>query len=106
MSRSSFIFAILGFAIVNGIFSPLLPQALAAVLIMGPAFFATSISLLFFFSSLLLATLTVMVAGVPAALYERFTGAEESNEVSIWIWLAGAAILTLPAVIQLLDLKF
>lgn len=106
MSRNSFIFAILGFAIVNGIFSPLLPQALAAVLIMGPAFFATSISILFFFSSLLLATLTIMVAGVPAALYERFTGAEESSAVSMWIWLAGAAIITLPAVIQLLDMKF
>jgi hypothetical protein len=99
MSKNSFVFAILSFAIVNGIFSPLLPQALAAVLIMGPAFFASSIGVLFFFSSLLLATLTIMVAGVPAALYERFTGAEESTEVSMWIWLAGTAIITLPAVV-------
>lgn len=105
MSKNSFIFAILGFAIINGIFSPLLPQALAAVLIMGPAFFATSISILFFFSSLLLATLTIMIAGVPAALYERVTGAEESSEASMWIWLACSALFTLPALIQFLDMN-
>ena len=31
--------------------------------------------------------------------YERATGAtEDSTEASLWIWLAGTAILTLPAV--------
>ena len=33
----------------------------------------------------------------PAAIYERVTGASELNSVSLWIWLAGTAILTLPA---------
>ena len=106
MSRNSFIFAIVGFAIINGMFSPLLPQALGAVLIMGPAFFATSISILFFFASILLATLTIMVAGVPAALYERATGASDSTQVSMWIWLACSGVLTLPAIIQFLDVGF
>ena len=106
MSRNSFIFAIVGFAIINGMFSPLLPQALGAVLIMGPAFFATSISILFFFASILLATLTIMVAGVPAALYERAPGASDSTQVSMWIWLACSGVLTLPAIIQFLDVGF
>ena len=84
----------------------LVPQALGAVLIMGPAFFATSISILFFFASILLATLTIMVAGVPAALYERATGASDSTQVSMWIWLACSGVLTLPAIIQFLDVGF
>ena len=42
---------------------------------------------------------TIIVAGIPAALYERFTGVtEDSTDVSLWIWLAGTALLTLPAI--------
>ena len=106
MSKNGFIVAIVGFAILNGMFSPLLPQAIGAVLIMAPAFFASSISLLFFVSSLLLSTLTIMLAGIPAALYERATGAEESTPISMWIWLAGVALLTLPALNQFLNIGF
>ena len=106
MSKNGFIVAIVGFAILNGMFSPLLPQAIGAVLIMAPAFFASSISLLFFVSSLLLSTLTIMLAGIPAALYERATGAEESTPISMWIWLAGTALFTLPALNQFLNIGF
>ena len=51
------------------------------------------------FSSLMVSTATIILGGIPAALYERFTGAkDDSTPVSLWIWLAGTAILTLPAV--------
>ena len=107
MTKNGFIVAIAGFAILNGMFSPfLLPLALGPVLIMAPAFFATSIGLLLFVSSLLLSTLTIMLAGVPAGLYERFIGAEDSTPASMWIWLAGTAFLTLPALFQLLRIGF
>ena len=106
MTKNGFIVAIVGFAILNGMFSPLLPQAIGAVLIMAPAFFASSISLLLFVSSLLLSTLTIMLAGVPAALYERAMGAEESTPTSMWIWLAGSALLTLPALNKFLEIGF
>ena len=47
----------------------------------------------------MLATATIILAGIPAALYERFVGAkDDSTEASLWIWLAGTAILTLPAI--------
>jgi hypothetical protein len=39
-----------------------------------------------------------VLAGIPAALYERYAGLKDSNAVSLWIWLAGTAILTLPAI--------
>ena len=45
----------------------------------------------------MVSTATVILGGIPAAIYERVTGASESNNASLWIWLAGTAILTLPA---------
>ena len=38
-----------------------------------------------------------MVAGVPAALYERLAG-EPKSTITGTIWLAGVVLLTLPAV--------
>ncbi len=47
----------------------------------------------------MVSTATIILGGIPAAIYERFVGAkDDSTEVSLWIWLAGTAILTLPAI--------
>jgi hypothetical protein len=43
-----------------------------------------------------------MIAGVPAALYERLMDAGKPSRVSGLIWLAAAILLTLPAVPHLL----
>jgi hypothetical protein len=48
-------------------------------------------------SALILSTLTLMVAGVPAALYERLAGVTKPA-ITGAIWLAGVVLLTLPAV--------
>ena len=107
MSKTAFIVAIVGLAILNGMFSPfLLALALGPVMIIAPAVFASSVGMLFFSSSILLATLTIMLAGVPAALYERFTGLENSTPASMWIWFAGTAIITLSAVFHFLGIGF
>jgi len=56
-------------------------------------------SLIFYFAALMLSTATIILAGIPAAIYERVVGAkEESNVISLWIWLAGTGLLALPAV--------
>jgi hypothetical protein len=52
------------------------------------------------------ATLTVMLGGVPAALYERATGATDSNLASMWIWLGVTALISLPGVILFLEIGF
>jgi hypothetical protein len=58
------------------------------------------------FSSLVVSTATIIVGGIPAAIYERYVGAkEDSTEISLWIWLAGTALLTLPAVGNFLEFK-
>jgi len=56
-----------------------------------------SLSLTLMFASLMVSTATIILGGIPAAIYERVTGASESGNVSLWIWLAGTAILALPA---------
>ena len=47
----------------------------------------------------MLSTATLIVAGIPAALYERYVGAkDDSTDTSLWIWLVGTALLAIPAV--------
>src|SRR5262245_35013137 len=48
-----------------------------------------------------IAILTLLIAGVPAAIYERIRGLRTSTPVSVGIWLAGAILLTLPAILVL-----
>jgi len=46
----------------------------------------------------MVSTGTIILGGIPAAIYERAVGAkDDSTEASMWVWLAGTAILTLPA---------
>ncbi len=97
MSTRSYVIAIALLATINGIFSPWLVGMFPFVFVLMPAFFLTSLSVLLFLSSILFATITLILGGIPAALYERWTGQTESSEVSMWLWLAGVGLLTLPA---------
>ena len=56
-----------------------------------------SLPLTLMFASLMVSTATIILGGIPAAIYERVTGASESTDVSLWIWLAATALLALPA---------
>ncbi|PJG54742.1 hypothetical protein CVM73_13915 [Bradyrhizobium forestalis] len=99
MSRSFYFIGIAFFGMINGIFNQLslIFTLLYAQMLAGPLLFG-SLSLTLMFASLMVSTATVILGGIPAAIYERVTGAAESNSVSLWIWLAGTAILSLPAV--------
>jgi hypothetical protein len=62
----------------------------------GPLF--GNLSLIAYFASLMLSTGTIILAGIPAAIYESHVGARgDSTETSLWIWLVGTAILAIPA---------
>ena len=98
MSRNFYYIGIAFFGMINGIFNQLwlifalvYVQTFAAPLLFG------SVSLTLMFASLMVSTATVILGGIPAAIYERVTGASDSNDVSLWIWLVGTALLTLPA---------
>ena len=100
MDRNLYYVAIAFFGMINGIFNQLwLLFALIHVQILAPTLLFGSVPLTLMFTSLMVSTATIVLAGIPAALYERFVGAkDDSTEVSMWIWLAGTALLTLPAI--------
>jgi hypothetical protein len=45
-----------------------------------------------------IAVVTLMLAGIPAALYERARGLQTSSTASIAIWLVATVLLTMPAI--------
>jgi hypothetical protein len=100
MNRNIYYIGIAFFGMVNGIFNQLaLLFALIHVQVLAPSLLFGSPSLTLMFSSLMVSTATIIIAGVPAAVYERLTGAKDDSTVtSLWIWLAGTALLTLPAI--------
>ena len=106
MSRNFYFIGIAFFGMVNGIFNQLwLIFALLYVQpLVGPLLFG-SVPLTLMFASLMVSTATVILGGIPAAIYERVTGASDSTNASLWIWLAGTGILTLPAVGNFFDIK-
>jgi hypothetical protein len=100
MERNFYYIGIAFFGMVNGLFNPILVLfALIHMQILAPALLFGSVPLTLLFSSLMVSTATIIVAGIPAAIYERIIKAtKDSTIVSLWIWLAGTALLTLPAI--------
>jgi len=98
MERQWYYIGIAFFGMINGMFNPLrvFSYIFSKILMDVPLF--GSEALIFYFSSLMTATATIILAGIPAAIYERFAGIkDDSTVVSLWIWLAGTGILTIPA---------
>jgi hypothetical protein len=68
----------------------------------APTWLDPSFDILLLLASLMVSTGTLIVSGLPAALYERVAGLKQSNLVSMGIWLATATLLTLPALLATL----
>lgn len=99
--RQTLIFLLLGLCIVNGIFSPFLRIAIPVTAVLMPELFPRTVEWVLFWSSILLSSATLLFSGIPAALYERFSGVSRESTAPIWIWLAGALLLSLPALQRL-----
>lgn len=107
MNLQPYVIAILAFGTLSGMFSPILvPGVSGILLVLAPGLLVSSPHVLIFLVYLVGATLTIMIGGVPAALYERVTGGHESDTVSMWIWLAGTAFVSLPAIATFLEVGF
>jgi hypothetical protein len=100
MSRNFYYFGIAFFGMINGLpfFCPLYPLAFGYSLqVMGAPLFG-NVPAIAFFASLMVSTATLILAGIPAAIYESHVDAkDDSTDTSLWIWLAGTAILSIPA---------
>jgi uncharacterized membrane protein YgdD (TMEM256/DUF423 family) len=100
LDRHALFVLVLGLCVVNGIFSPYLRIAIPISAVLMPELFPRTAEWVLFWSSVLLATATLLFSGVPAALYERLL--ERESTVSMWIWLGGAAFLSFPALHKVL----
>ncbi len=108
MSRNFYFIGIAFFGMINGLFNQTwVLFTLIHVQILAPALLFGSPSLTLLFTSLMVSTATIILGGIPAAIYERVAGAkDDSTEVSLWIWLAGTGLLAVPAVGNFLKTGF
>jgi hypothetical protein len=99
MERNIQYIVIAFFGMINGLFNQTaLFFALLHVQEIGQFLFFGNLSLTLYMASLMVSTATIILAGIPAAIFERFTGAKDDSTVtSMWIWAAGTLALTLPA---------
>jgi len=89
---------VMGLSILNGNFSPYMLIVYLANWFWYPStILPASPQIVVMLSAIIFATLTLMVAGIPAALYERARGPQGGAVAGI-IWIAPAAVLTLPAI--------
>ena len=98
--------ATVGLAIVNGLdFSPVFDSVsfwLYSFARESPLFDG---DVFYYLTSLAIALMTLLVAGIPAALYERVRGLRQSTPGSLAIWLLATLLLTLPAILRALALS-
>jgi hypothetical protein len=84
-------------AVINGL--PLTPffDSISYILYLftrGSSFITGDV--LFYGTTAFIAVMTLLLAGVPAAVYERICGLQASTPVSLGIWLVATALLALP----------
>ncbi len=97
MSGNPFLTLIVALAILNGLFSPFFTlTARIVITVLAPALLIAGPTLVAFFTSLLAATMTLILSGVPAALFERATGRKETDATSYAVWLVTAVVLAFP----------
>ncbi len=97
LDRHALLLIVLGVCVVNGLFSPFLSIAIPIAAVLMPELFPKTHQWVLFFSSVLVSSATLFFSGVPAALYERLVERDPEATTAMWIWLAGALFLSLPA---------
>jgi hypothetical protein len=93
---------VLGICAFNGIFSPLVHLVAAYSFVWAPPWLSTDPSITFYFSSLILATTTLLVSGILSALLEHAVPASRQAAGPNLVWALIALVLTFPAVVRLL----
>jgi hypothetical protein len=105
MERNFYYVGIAFFGMINGMFNPLMLIAYIWSKVLVSYMLFEVEPLIFVFAALMLSTGTIILGGIPAAIYEHFAGAKDDSTVtSLWIWLAGTGILTIPSIGNFLQL--
>jgi len=92
-------FVILAVCVFNGMASVLALRIVAALIAATwpLEFLPREPTWLLYQSSIVVSTATLLVSGVPAALYERIMKPAPDDQTSLYVWLAGALVLSIPA---------
>lgn len=105
LKQDGYLIGIATFSLINGMhFSPWFEPISILFRPILYGFYVTSPVIVFYLTSLLLSVGTVLVAGIPAAIFERVTGRTQSDGTSMLIWLIGTGLLAFPAFGGLLGL--
>ncbi|HEX6959094.1 MAG TPA: hypothetical protein VF194_14015 [Ferrovibrio sp.] len=99
MNPRNLFVAVLGVTLINGFVSPLVPLVFILAPVWLPEFAPRSSIAILYGTSLIVSVSTLVLSGVPAALFERFTGRQQSDQISMLVWLGSAILLTLPGLI-------
>lgn len=100
MQRDVAMVATAALSLVNGMhFSPWFdPIAILLRPFIAGTFLGTPLVSLYI-TSFFISAMTLMIAGVPAALYERFRGGGVTGPTSLFIWLAATILLSMHALV-------
>lgn len=101
MSARDIFIAISLLSIANGFLSPFLILGVSLAVYWLPDFLVGVPQVALFMASLFVSFGTLLLSGIPAALFERATGRQETDRASMLVWLAGALVLTLPGLARL-----
>ena len=99
--RHQILAMILGVAVLNGIFSPYLVLVLQLAPVWLPTWAPEEPGTVFYLASLITATTTLLVGGVPAAILERAAPVFADTIGSRLLWLVGCLVLSIPALFRL-----
>jgi hypothetical protein len=102
LRRDGIFIGIAAMALLNGMhFSPYFDPMFFLLKPFAPGLLGNSPLLMFYFTSLLISSMTMVIGAIPAAIYERSKGLTESNAASLWVWLGGILVLSLPTLYTL-----
>ena len=102
--RHQILAIILAVAVVNGIFSPYLVLVLQFAPVWLPVWAPNDPGVVFYMASLITATTTLLIGGVPAAILERAAPIFADTIGSRLLWLIGCLVLTIPALLRLVGM--
>ena len=99
MNPQTIFIVILGVTLLNGFISPVVPLVFIMSPVWLPEFVSPTRIPLLYGTSLIVSISTLMLSAVPAGLFERLTGREQSDQASMLVWLGAAVLLTLPGLL-------
>lgn len=102
MSRQHILMAVLLVCLANGFVSPFVMLAYMWAPFWFPDFIPMKEEYQLIGSTMVVGVLSILISGVPAAIFERASGRNDSDAVSLYVWLGGAVLITLPGVFRFL----